>query len=380
MFPKLDAPKRTDADFRNKVYFGNHQKALSPILELPIDIIQDFPVGDALHLLDAGITKRLLIEWIEGKLGNIDAKWSKFHSGLVSRFIASIKAPAEIRRLRAVRDFSFIHKWKSIEFRNFGLYIGIIVLKKNLKDYIYNHFLLYFCAITIFSCKYHLQSMFQVGEKCIEYFLQRFKVIYGVEYFTSNIHNLRHLSDDVKRFGALNTFSTYPFESRLYTIRRLLRTGNLPLAQAAKRILEQDALINEKSDSVDKPTLKKHSNLKLDSLIAQSHDLYERIELPLFIIDCTRDEDRWFLTKNKQILEVHFIVTRDNSTFIYGQTIKDAQNYFDTPVPSSILFIYSSENLIKDTIRLFPISDIICKMFKFVRKEEFILYEDDKKK
>lgn len=59
VYTKLDAPKRTNEDFRNGVYLNGHQQVRSPILDLKVDIIDDFPIGDSLHLLDAGITKRL---------------------------------------------------------------------------------------------------------------------------------------------------------------------------------------------------------------------------------------------------------------------------------------------------------------------------------
>lgn len=57
---------------------------------------------------------------------------------------------------------------------------------------------------------------------------------------TSNFHNLIHLIDDVKRFGNLDTSNAYPFESKLYYIKKLLGNGNLPLTQVTKRIHEQD--------------------------------------------------------------------------------------------------------------------------------------------
>lgn len=72
-FPHTDCEKRTDFKFRNKLY-GSHHKYDSPILQLPIDMIQDFVIGDSLHLVDLGIMKRLLIGWRDGNFANYKTK------------------------------------------------------------------------------------------------------------------------------------------------------------------------------------------------------------------------------------------------------------------------------------------------------------------
>jgi len=380
VFPKLNAPKRTDEDFRNLIYLNGHQKFVSPILELPIDVIQDFPVGDSLHLLDAGITKKLLIGWIEGRFVNVHAKWCRRQFELISDFIGSIKAPKEIRALRAVRDLKCIHNWKSIEFRNFGLYIGLVVLKNNIRSDIYSHFVLYYCILTIYSSKYHLKYFSTVGDSCLKLFVERFKIIYGNNSFSSNVHNLVHLPDDVCRFGVLNTFNTYPFESKLYTIRRLLRTGNLPLSQAAKRIIEQESLPNIDEQPLSAPILKKKVSTKFDELnvlLSVNYDVFLFAEFPLLTIDCTRDEDQWVLTHTNQIVKVLYIVCCDNdSILLYGQALTDTADFFETPIRSSKMLLFSSKNLMKGVLSIFP-NKIKCKLFKVQRKAEFIYADNE---
>lgn len=239
VFKQLDAPLRTDLNFRNNLYLGAHQKEITPLVGISgIDMISDFVVGDSLHLLDHGITKKLLFSFIDGHLGNVDAKWSAHQINIVSQYLASIRAPYEIISEGPTRDLSTIAKWKGMDFHNFALYTGIVVLNGNLPDYIYKHFLVYFCAVTIYSSKYHLETLIKVADLCLKLFIERFEIIYGSQHFTSNLHNLNHLIDDVKRFGPINTFSSYSFESLLIQIKKLLRPGYLPLAQAAKHLLE----------------------------------------------------------------------------------------------------------------------------------------------
>lgn len=50
------------------------------------------------------------------------------------------------------------------------------------------------------------------------------------------MHNLSHLVDEVRKFGVLQSFNAYPFENKLHMIKNLLRQGNNPLAQIARRL------------------------------------------------------------------------------------------------------------------------------------------------
>lgn len=239
VFPNLESDKRTDTDFRNYVY-TNHQKYHSPLTELPIDMVLDFPIGDELHLIHLGISKRLLDGYRFGKLTNVDAKWSKFEISKINEYFNVLKGPIEIRSQRAIRSLDEITNWKGREYRIFTLYSSLPIYQRFLKPYLFNHYLLLFCGITIFSNSLHLKSHVNTGADCIKHYLNGFKILYGKEHVTSNFHNLSHLIDDVKRFGVLESFSAYPFESTLHRIKRLLKTGNYPQAQAAKRIMKSD--------------------------------------------------------------------------------------------------------------------------------------------
>lgn len=90
VFPETNAPLRTDADFRSGVY-ENHHKFRS-ILEnvYGLDMIKHFPIGDALHLIDLGITKRLLLGWKAGSLNNFNAKFSSNDIKNVSLFLRGV--------------------------------------------------------------------------------------------------------------------------------------------------------------------------------------------------------------------------------------------------------------------------------------------------
>lgn len=57
---------RTDYSFRNR-HDRLHHKTKSILEQLPIDMVQDFPSSDPLHLIELGVMKRMLKIWLEKK-------------------------------------------------------------------------------------------------------------------------------------------------------------------------------------------------------------------------------------------------------------------------------------------------------------------------
>lgn len=119
--------------------------------------------------------------------------------------------------------------WKGTELRTFMLYTSLSVLKKYLPEKHYKHYLLFYCSVVILGSEYHCETMIELADKMIKSFLELFKSIYGVQYFTSNLHNLTHLVEEVRRFGVLGKFNAYSFENKHKTIKRMVRSGNLPV-------------------------------------------------------------------------------------------------------------------------------------------------------
>lgn len=53
IYTELNAAKRTDEKFRSGVY-TDHCKYTTILTELPINMVEDFPTSDCLHLIDLG--------------------------------------------------------------------------------------------------------------------------------------------------------------------------------------------------------------------------------------------------------------------------------------------------------------------------------------
>lgn len=96
IFPDLNAPPRTNESFRVE-YNPNHHRGKTPLLDLPIDMVLDIPVGDELHLLHLGLMKKFLNSWRTGLFG-LRTKWSKNNEREIDTYLTSCSKPFEIHR------------------------------------------------------------------------------------------------------------------------------------------------------------------------------------------------------------------------------------------------------------------------------------------
>lgn len=309
-------------------------------------------------------------------LGIPAAKWSTYEKSKITQFLISVKKPSEInRKIRGLDDMAY---WKATEYRTFLYYLGIVVLKKYLPDYIYENFLMYFCGITICSSDFY-SSKLTVAEKAIETFLNHFIEIYGSQHVFSNMHNLSHLVDDVKKFGCLDKISTYPFENKLHEIKLLLRSGNLPLAQVGFRMIEKENCFRPSQNIGNEIKFQKQIQMHLADIDSyfqgKTYILYNQIEFDDFKINST-DENSWIFTKSREIVKFMYGVRVDTDTFIYGKSINEKLDYFEVPFPSRNLNIFQS-NCEFNLPKIFQLNEIICKMFKLNVPQEDDLDENE---
>jgi len=352
-FPRAGCAKRTNDGFRSRIY-GSHHKKDSPLLSLPIDMIEDFPVGDSLHLIDLGIMKRCLLGWRDGNFGNYRSKLCAKDISKVSMFLEHCKMPCEIHR--SVRSLEVLCHWKGSEYRTFLFYLGVVILKDVLSPDVYCHFLTFFCAITICSSKFYTH-FFDLADSLLSHYVEYYRDIYGQDYMSSNIHNLTHLVDEVKKFGILSSFNAYPFENRLYQIKNLLRNGNLPLSQVAKRMseivqIENDGLKYYSSKTLHVPTLKCKNGL----------GFFSKVEYNGFTLS-SDTPNKWFLTKSNEIVAMQYATVEMGVAKIYGCTITERQNIFEIPIQSSFLNIFKSArfNLLEGP-SFYSVTNIKCKL------------------
>lgn len=342
-------------------------------------MVQQFPVADSLHLLHLGIMKRLLFGWRDGTFRKSDTKWPAQTTKKVSEYLTRCKLPAEF--VRVLRDLECMAKWKGTEYRTVLQYVGIVALKDHLTTEAYEHFLLLFCSVTVCTSKHYFE-MLPVARAMLLQYIELFAEIYGEQYMTSNVHNLVHLVDDVEYLGELDSFSAYVFESMLGKIKRLLRNGNRPLAQVAKRLIE-DTNCTMSSSATDKInsdstrgkaiTSKRNGGENIPDALKSSMEVeatdnglafYSKIELGEFRL-ATDSVNCWFLTKNDAIVCLTNIIRNSNNEIrLCCVEAKEKRNFFKIPIESRHLNIYCAYigggNFTE--MKLLDLFDVKCKL------------------
>lgn len=177
-YSRINMHLRTNNSFRNQCD-PDHHKGETPLIKLQINLIEDFPISDSLHLLDLGIMKRSLLVWIQGS-SKYRMKFSAYEVKCISDWLedSNRNIPQEIHR--AVRRLDCIKFWKGLEYRTFMMYLGPVILKKFLPLEVYNHFLTLFCAVIICSSRIY-SCYINVAEELFKHYIETQIDIYGID-------------------------------------------------------------------------------------------------------------------------------------------------------------------------------------------------------
>jgi hypothetical protein len=235
---------RTNTSFRNQTQEEHHKQDLqSPFLDLPIDMVQDFPV-DYMHQVCLGVMKKLLVTWMRVSRAN-----NRLSSGQIAQISAKLVSLAHyIPRefARKPRSLEEVDRWKATEFRQFLLYTGQFALKGVLPHNLYKHFMCLCVAITILLNEDLVSNYSNYAHSLLSYFVRNCRRLYGEEFCVYNIHSLLHLRREADAFGSLENCAAWPFENYMQQLKRKVRGGNNPAAQLVKRIFAMSSQIRRR--------------------------------------------------------------------------------------------------------------------------------------
>lgn len=357
-FTQIHCEPRTDQSFRERQE-PQHHRGSSLLENLPIDMVADFVVADPLHLLDLGVMRKLMRIWIDGKvtkqfkITNTDKL--KLNDALLQ---CNQSLPSEIHR--SVRSLQWLKFWKGNEFRTVLLYIGITVFKQVLKPVAYEHFLHLFCAVTICSSDSYLEYV-RLAKILFDEYVETYIQLYGASAITSNVHNLCHIVENIERFGNLNSISTYPFENAARHIKLKLKQCDKALEQISLRISEIDSM---KRSMKSKNTVANYIFKFPFEILGLPHvSCYRYICIKNSVIfSSKKDNDKWFMTKNNEIVEFEYAYKLNGQSILCGRPIIQKDLFFLKPFHSSHLNIYASDGIRIDDLYTYSIIDVKCKM------------------
>lgn len=320
-----------------------------------VHMIDSFAI-DSLHVVYLGAVKKQLLmnngklkfpinELLRRKLKKADD--NKIYLSLCS---AQMSKPHEFHR--AIRSMEYLSFFKGSELRNFLLYHGIVAFMEHVDKDILNNFLTLHCAMTICSSN-RFRKYIPVSERLFEDFVKEFKTIYGKCMLSHNIHQLLHISEYVTKFGPLDNYSAFQFESKLGVIGNLISSGNHPLEQAANRIVEHleldidDFIEMEKGNKSSEPIVE-HDSIQFKDFIIKNNS-----------------GDRWFLSKSKDIVCFDEIKFSKEGEFekIIGRRIIAKTDLYVKPIKSSFFDIYKSSGELEKDFSNWTLADIDYKLF-----------------
>jgi len=235
-YPDVNCPVRTDTTFRN-MENEQHHNGPSPFIDLPVDMIQFFPI-DYMHSVCLGVMKRILVCWTSG--GNT-VRLSHIQRCQINARLAAFRSSVSKEFSRKPRSLSDLSHWKATEFRTFLLYAGYICLRGIIDDLIFEHFMYLSVAVAIFVSQELCrdQNMKQFAHDLLVYFVNRAGELYGPEFLVYNVHCLIHLSAEVDHFGPLDNSSAFIFENFMQTIKKSVKSARNPLMQIVHRLEEK---------------------------------------------------------------------------------------------------------------------------------------------
>lgn len=326
--------------------------------------------------------RRCLYGWREGNY-NFRTKLSKTQADEMSQMLEACNNMKPMDIQRSIRTLKCLKFWKGSEYRVFLLYLGPVILKDFLSSEVYEHFLHLNTAVTILSCKYYSEYL-NIAEVLLKCYVEQFIDIYGIDSISSNVHNICHVIDDVRKFGPLPEISSYPFENHLGQIKALVRSGNLPLSQISRRIVELSTLNFSKST-------RNCCTTYVEEIINHVHDIptcrnaYKRLHLANDFVLSNDNKNRYFMTNNGEIVSMINATFFEDKIHVYGATLKNKYNFFVKPFASSRLNIFASKGVIYTNSEgctkyicdfsdptLYSSSDIKCKLFCLPYHNEFI--------
>lgn len=128
-----------------------------------------------------------------------------------------ISLPKEFNR--ATRSFIHHDTWKATEFRTFLLYGGDeLIASYSFPDEVAQIFRKFSLGVRLLSDP-KCQDRNNLAKNCLEEYLVDLASFFGDHHVKLAVHQLEHLADDVQRLGPLDSYSAFPFENSLKTMK-----------------------------------------------------------------------------------------------------------------------------------------------------------------
>lgn len=371
MIPCTNSQLRTKETFNEQLY-EEHHKGVSPLLNLDLDLVNQFPL-DSMHLIYLGVMKKLLTLWV--LKGKPPFKLPAISINSLSDKLISMSPYIPHEFSRKPRTLLDLNRWKATEFRLFLLYVGPISLINILPKRLYDHFLMLHVGITILSNNNHISKHIDFAEEVLYKFVKYVENSYGKEVMTYNMHSLIHLVADVRTLGNVNTISCFPFENYLGKLKTLVRTSTHPHEQICRRIHELSYFLKIDLPISDLEPRQKHSEgpvlRRKNHLILQ----YKKLKTQTYVLSIFSPDNCVSIEGNIIIQILNILCLENQSYCLIGCRFLNISEFYNYPCSSKLLNIFKV-SCISPRLEEFPFTSVICKnvLLPGYEKETYIAY------
>lgn len=234
------------------------------------------------------------------------------------------------------------NRFKGHELRRILLYDGLIVFK-HLHENIFKSFLLLHCAIYILSCA-HLREFWAVADHIIQDFVSHARRVFGRHFIVYNLHSLLHIVAECEIFGCLQDFAAFKYENYLGIIKRLLRTGWMPLQQVFNRDKERNGHLTKQKEPVDENVVVlSEEHVRAGGELVNGRQ-YQKLKFGKITL-ALNSADRVFMTKESDIVVLSNIVDTENGVLLIGRKFTRKEDAYQYPINSSLLGIFRVSTL-----------------------------------
>ena len=346
LFMNSNCIRRTDKMFLEREYARFHIRNSLIEKELNIQMLTQFPL-DFLHVVVLGPGRKFF-----RKLVGLDKPMFPQSRAAVDNLFGMINqtSPAEIHRtFRSINDMS---SFKGHEWRLILLKLAPILLKNCIPKKYYEHYLLLTCAFTILCDPDKCIKYNRIAHSMLIKFNDDIKHLYTDLMYVPMVHQTVHFADEVlKQQKPCDRFSTWEFESFMTPIKNFIHGPKLPLSQVYRRVAEYINCSYLFEGEIDENTKGKYY-------------LYHKG----FRFDTKNCRDRFFLTKDKQVVVILKIINYETPQFLCRK-LKILDEFFELPLIASRLNFFHIETTYVGQKFVLDITNIERKLFSIITEE-----------
>lgn len=229
-------------------------------------------------------------------------------------------------------------------------------------------------AISILSSD-NFKQFTDYAEELLEHFVLCTKHIYGPEFLTHNIHNLLHITDDVKKFGNLNLFSNFPAENYLQKLKKLVRKSDNVLPQVIRRLSEEMSipmysLINSNREELFKLEHEYNNGILI---LGTKSPQYKIANFHHFKLTLNKNNSccKIICGSIVEIFNIAYCSLLEKPVII-GKKYKCIRNFYDNPCFSSLIGIHYIEQL-DDNFAYWPLTQVSNKLARYPYASGFVV-------